>query len=113
MVAAGMTEDDRQEFRGLVETWTDTSPRYLALEFASDLAEAIELARANVGDSRRQRGRKLIKVRELARADKKLMALERRTRQREAIQTTGEAASSNKRGRGRAAIATLRQRRVE
>jgi hypothetical protein len=65
-----------------VQAWLDSLllPDTEAHEWAETLVDAIAQARAEVIDTRQRLGMKHIKVRELARADAKIAALERRTR---------------------------------
>ena len=82
MCALGMTADDRSQFANLVQAWLDSLllPGAGAHEWAETLVDAIAQARVEVVDTRQRLGQKHIKVRELARADAKIAALERRTR---------------------------------
>ena len=84
MAAVGMTSDDRALFAGLVQDWLTALllPDAEAHDWAESLVDAIAQARAEVVDARQRKGLKQIKVRELARADAKIVALERRTRRR-------------------------------
>jgi hypothetical protein len=82
MTASGMTSDDRLEFQDLVTSWIVQNDIMDPDRFgwATSLADAVLMARAHVWDSRQQRGRRMIKVRDLARADAKLVAAERRAK---------------------------------
>jgi hypothetical protein len=104
MTAPGMTSDDRLEFQDLVVSWTVQNDILDPDRFgwATNLADAVLMARAHVWDSRQQRGRRLIKVRDLARADAKVVTAERRAKRHKGSAGSGPASrADNAKRRGR------------
>jgi hypothetical protein len=106
MVAAGMTAGDREEFGELVQGWLvlqeiddDTK-----LDWADSLPDAVLRAMAHVTGSRQRRGLKQIRALDIARADAKVAAEERRTRQGLSV-VTGQ---GTKRFKGGAAVGGMR-----
>jgi hypothetical protein len=105
MAAVGVTATNRTDFTYAVECWVGLSTECRAGPGAPRcLSEVVLAARAQVVDARRRAGRKQIMARDLARADAKMVAMERRTKQRVPPQ------QGQKRGAGATFVRSLPRR---